>query len=45
MENKLIDEQIEKFEYEIQILQGCVSTLKSEKLIKEIQKMPKIKNE
>jgi len=41
MENKLIDEQIERFEREIQILEGCISVLKSEKLVKEIKNIEK----
>jgi len=39
MENKFIDEQIEKFEQEILILEGCISTLKAQKLIKQIRKI------
>ena len=39
MENKLIDEQIEKFEQEILLLKCCISTLKTQKIIKEIKKI------
>ena len=43
MKNKFIDEQIERFENEISILEGCITTLKTQKLIKKIRKI-KINN-
>lgn len=37
MNEKLIDEQIERFEREITILQGCISTLICQKTIQAIK--------
>ena len=44
MDDNIIDEQIEKFEHEILILQGCISTLRAEK-IKNITKKKGEENE